>query len=300
MLPEKWRPIKAFFLIALWVGFASDGTSAFGADLDPDLDTTETTPKRSSRSKSSDSLLDEDEPDSLDESSLDEPTAPLSEDRAEAENLDNATELDSTEEEIPEDQIDYSRTKRPVFKPAPPPRAPETGKRLTTKDISIEEVEDYDPNRHWLTGQFSLLRNLGTDGSYGYYAGAGARYGYTFFKDIFFYSKAAQDSLAFELGVFGVKLANIQTEGDSYTVVPIIFTGRYNIALSENWIVFLYGGVVNNVVLNSSEADGAFLSAIQSPPPAIGVGLFLLVGPYWYARLDVGLDQIGMGLTLRF
>jgi hypothetical protein len=57
----------------------------------------------------------------------------------------------------------------------------------------------------------------------------------------------------------------------------------------------LYGYVVA-----SAQGQSSVIAALSTLLPAAGAGLLLQVGPGWYTRLDMGFDNIGLSLVLRF
>ena len=170
---------------------------------------------------------------------------------------------------------------------------------------AIDEVNSIDTNRQWLTAGIGYLRNNTVSGSPAYYAGLGLRYGLTLGKMLFLRRAHVQDSVAAEAGAFYYKILNYNNqEGNAYEVLPLIGTFRYNILFSENFGIFFYAGIVQNMVTSvagGTEAEQAqYKSALHSTFPAAGGGLLFRVGPNWDARVDLGIDQATLGLVLRF
>lgn len=166
--------------------------------------------------------------------------------------------------------------------------------------VTIDEVTPLDPNHQWLTASFGYFNNAGS-----LFAGGGLRYGLSLGKMIFLRRAHVQDSIVVEGGAFFYKIINFQSEGDSYSVLPLVGTVRYNILFGENFGIFFYGGVVQNIVTQASGGANStntpqVAAALQSVLPAAGGGLLFRVGPNWDARVDLGYDMIGLGLVLRF
>jgi hypothetical protein len=171
--------------------------------------------------------------------------------------------------------------------------------------VSVEETHSFDVHRSWLSAGLGYYQNVGplVDGARGsgYFAGAGVRYGYSLGKEIFLRTSRLQDSLVAELGVSIYKIVNFETnQNDSYSVLPLTLTARYNILFSENFGIFFYTGVCQNVVFGATNTTGDTLAQLRSLLPAAGGGLFFRIGPSWHVRVDAGYDMIGAGLSLRF
>ena len=171
------------------------------------------------------------------------------------------------------------------------------------KNVTLDDVVPLDPHTQWLSAELGFLNNNipattgGTSGS-GYFPGGGFRYGVSIAKMVFLKKATIQDSITPEVGVFFYKL--LGQSNDAYAVMPLIGTLRYNIIFSQNFGFFLYGGVVQNVVLSASSPVTGAVSGLSSFLPAAGGGILFRVGPSWYTRLDAGIDTIGLGLVLRF
>ena len=60
---------------------------------------------------------------------------------------------------------------------------------------------------------------------------------------------------------------------------------------------------VKALIKSHSEGDDAEHSGADNlggVRPALGLGILFLVGPNWNVRLDLGIENIGAGLVLRF
>jgi hypothetical protein len=168
--------------------------------------------------------------------------------------------------------------------------------------IAVEEIEPLDSDLNWLTFTLGFVRNTPPAPlTSGYFTGGGLRYAYTIKKTPYFRKAKLQDSIALEGGVFYYNVSNLDTDrNDSYTIVPVIGTLRYNLLVSESLGAFAYAGMGVNFIASSTNSDKASLEALGAAFPAFGVGLIYHVGPSWDARFDFGFDVIAAGLMLRF
>lgn len=165
------------------------------------------------------------------------------------------------------------------------------------EDIVVRESVTLDPESRWFSLNLSFMRSGRADGSSPYYLSGGLAYGFDLSKRIFFNDNRAQDSITFEGALHYYQVSDTA----SYTVMPTGFTLRYNVFTSENLGFFGYGGLSKNwVVAASDDYDDLEIDALDDFVPAFGVGLLFKVGPQWMARVDLGFDQIGVGLVLRF
>ncbi|MCM2280076.1 MAG: hypothetical protein NDJ89_18550 [Oligoflexia bacterium] len=189
-----------------------------------------------------------------------------------------------------------------------PPATPETISRnpdFTEEEdessgLVVEELPILDPHSHWLTAAFAQLPNAGD-----YFSGGGLRYGFTLRNLSFLRRPEAQDSFAIEAGVFSYNILNYVDDGDSYLVVEPIGTLRYSIYFRDDFGIFFYGGLAYKLAYATSEIptpEDALDRAISLSgiTPALGTGLIFRVGPNWDARVDIGIDIVGLGIMLRF
>lgn len=221
--------------------------------------------------------------------------------------------------EVPEAVLEPTEPQGPL----PPPEARAEEEAVTDQDdldmlgIAVEELPIFDPNKHALTLGFGFISIGGAGSGLTYSSGdqevesiyvsaGGLRYAYTWKDRVWLRTAKAQDSLALELGLYYYKALNVTTtEGDAYTVVPIVGTARYNVALSENFSIFGYLGLMHSFASASTDIPDEPTAknnaiALSSTVPALGVGLMYRVGPNWFARVDAGLDIVGLSLVLRF
>jgi hypothetical protein len=172
------------------------------------------------------------------------------------------------------------------------------------KSLAYEEAPNYEPEKDSLGVQFSLLRLPRFDSGVLYVAAAGPRYSKTFAHPVYFTDKHKQDSLSIDVSLLAAKILDYSDiSGDSYTVLPLMAVGRYNWLYSESFGVFAYGGLIKPLVVAKSGTEPSVsqaASVLGSIQVALGVGAFLQVGPQWFLRLDAGVDQIALGLNLRY
>lgn len=189
--------------------------------------------------------------------------------------------------------------------PADQPAAGDSGEDSDdAESMSVEEVHAFDPYSQWLTGAFGYFRNSGVNGSAAsYFAGGGVRYGITVLDRPFLDSNGAQDAIVIEAGAFYYQVVNFITSGDSYTVVPLIGTIRYDLSFSETFTVFFYAGFMTNLAYaasgNSNDQESV-REGLALNTPAAGAGLLYRVGPSWDVRADLGTDTAQLALVLRF
>jgi hypothetical protein len=204
---------------------------------------------------------------------------------------------------------------------SPPPKnsAEVTSPELTSadvreidelKDITAEELVILDREKNWLGFGYDIFRQngAGTSSYAGYFGGFDLKYARTIKQLIYLKKKDIQDSFAIEGSLGYYKVLNFvgSQTNDSYTVIPFTLTGRYNVNFGQDITLFAYVGLNKNILLASSQggADpGSFSTAqsqLNSVLPAVGIGMLFRIGPGWYIRFDGGLDQIGLGMTLRY
>lgn len=198
-----------------------------------------------------------------------------------------------------------------VSKPdSPPPSEDKNAQSLTEaeerelKVLAYEETPNYLPETEAIGIHAAFLRLPKFESGAFYVAAAGPRYSRSLSHPIYFSDKRLQDSLAVDTSALICKILDYSdVSGDSYTLVPIIVSGRYNWHYSEDFAVFVYGGLIKPWVVGKSGTEpsvSAAASVLGSIQVALGVGATLRVGPQWYLRTDLGVDQVSLGLDLRF
>lgn len=167
-------------------------------------------------------------------------------------------------------------------------------------DLFGEEVLSLDPDRFGLSVQGGVFTNIGTSGSLRTFTGAGARFMLHLSKESILNLTSVQDSLSIELGVFYYKILRFDAAADTYTILPVIPTVRYNLMFGHNLMVYIYGGVVRNFLIAESNGTSAAKSSLDSSLLAGGLGFGFRLGPRWWLRADLGLDGGSLGVQLRF
>lgn len=185
-------------------------------------------------------------------------------------------------------------------------RLDEDGDLIGESDYEVDDPEVIDDNRpfdrlkHSISAEMGLFKSETALGTPAYFTGLGVRYGLTLARMILFRRSSVQDSFVVEGGLFTYSLANYQIPADSYTVMPMVGTLRYNVFLNETIGIQLYGGISRNMVLASTDATDEALARLAKVTPAAGGGLIFKLGPHWDARVEGGVDMIGAGLMVSF
>lgn len=170
--------------------------------------------------------------------------------------------------------------------------------------LAVDEIEDLDPYRNWLTLGGGIHTNAGQR-----FNGFDIAYGRTVGKSLFQKDASLQDSLVTEmrLSLYNTS-GQVATSGtiDAYRIIMSAGTFRYNLTFSNQIALFGYVGLAYNyaTVTAQSTSNGAdeYNRAIELSGliPAVGAGLIFRVGPNWDARVDAGYDVVSLGLMLRF
>jgi hypothetical protein len=192
---------------------------------------------------------------------------------------------------------------------------PEASPDLSGDDMSsimVEEVKHFDDDSNSLSVGVGLYRNLLNSYSctpqcttppttVAIYNSAGfVRYSRTLVHRIHFKSKNWQDDLTVDGTLGFYKYLGTSSNGDTYTVVPASLALRYTLLPNEDFGFFVYAGFVQNVVVQTINADPNVQSGLNSFLPDIGVGMLFRIGPSWYMRGDAGVDLFGVSISLRF
>ena len=72
---------------------------------------------------------------------------------------------------------------------------------------------------------------------------------------IFLKSNSAQDSFTLEGSLYIYKILNFVDDGDAFTVMPVIGSLRYNVALSEGFGFFFNAGLFRSLVSGTNDAS---------------------------------------------
>lgn len=175
-------------------------------------------------------------------------------------------------------------------------------KKLGESDFgrTIEEVEPFDPYRHFLMAQLGLFSNYNAQDELSRYTGAGVRYGLKLAHLILFRNNSTQDTFFIEGGTAFYKVVGYSLPTDSYSVIAATVVGRYSILLSRDFGFFGYLGTMHNFAFAGMDGTTAAIESLSTTIPAAGGGLLFGIGPNWEGRLDVGTDIIGLGVMIRF
>lgn len=195
----------------------------------------------------------------------------------------------------------------PASTPVPTTAVTDPGEQNV--EINDEDEEDEESQRdhfpHWLTVDFGGFRKLITQPQVipgpGFQRGAGIRYAKNVAYGLFSSKAFQSDSLSLEGGFFYYKAAgDVNGRSKSYTLMPLIATGRYNLPLNDRWSFYVYGGLYYHLVIGNVGATDAELAQIGVVAPAGGIGFIVQTGPNWYLRLNLGMESIAGGVVLRF
>jgi hypothetical protein len=195
----------------------------------------------------------------------------------------------------------------------------ESGNRGDRLGASIEEKNvPFEKHRHWISAVVGLIRNTPDEDQLNgrYYTAGGIRYGYDVGRRIFVTRDDRLDTFTLEGSLFYYSISGLDagstdstsgstttttsTTTDTYTLTPIAATGRYTYYYNEDFGIFVYGGLMKNIVMNSQNSSEDRVANLGRVIPAVGAGALLRVGPQWYTRIDAGLDMISANLMIRF
>jgi hypothetical protein len=179
------------------------------------------------------------------------------------------------------------------------------------KDLTIETVPLFDPDRHAISVGGGLFQNIGPAPTNGtpqdaaFYAGPFFRYGLTLVKSFLLANNTVQDSLVLEGSAAWYSAQEFINEQSFFQVLRGAVQLQYNLHFGPKLVVFGYaGGNYSQVIVADagSDASAAELGFLNLSRPGIGFGggLMLGFGPRWFLRTDIGFDFIGAGLVLRF
>ena len=202
----------------------------------------------------------------------------------------------------------------PVLEPAPAESETVAEEQMSAEEITEEEERElkilayeeppnYEPD-HDAFGLAASLVRLGdiVPGTFLYLRAAGLRYSRTFSHPVWWNAPGLQDSLSFDFSaLLGTRL-EFAAAGDSYQILTTLSWLRYNLNFSEDLSVFAYTGLTKALVLSAVSTGDEALARQQIGliMPALGVGAQFRVGPQWYLRLDIGIEQAGASLMLRY
>jgi hypothetical protein len=166
---------------------------------------------------------------------------------------------------------------------------------------TILEIQPLDRYNQAISAQLAFFQGPVQNDASGppYYSAMGIRYSRTVARKLLFRSKL-QDSFTLEGGRCLYGLTNYLVSGDTYNVMPLLATGRYNVFFNDTFGAYFYGGFGRSLVIGSTAATDEGLASLESFIPAAGAGLLFHLGPHWSARVEGGVDMIGAGLMIGF
>jgi len=194
---------------------------------------------------------------------------------------------------------------------SPPPKgtaeAVAEAKEPEADDLSsvmVEEKKVTPPNNNFLSvgvGIYLNYNNNGTTSTPFYTPGGFLEYSHILKEQVFLRGgKGPADDLAIEGSLGYYKILTLVNSGDSYTVIPLKGDLRYTVMFSDEFGLFAYGGVEQNVVAATVDPTTSAQQGLNSLVPAVGLGLIFRAGPSWYVRVDGGYDGAAVSLALRF
>ncbi len=174
---------------------------------------------------------------------------------------------------------------------------------LELRSLVVEEIADFEQERSYLAYRLSLVRLPGYEQGFIFPAASGLRYSYTLIHP-FLLSGRIQDALGFDFSLMFTKLNDYTPAGgDSFALLPMTFSGKYTFYPSEGFGVTGYLGLFRSNVIASKGQDPEYSEALfllTYVQPIFGIGLSFEIGPQWWLQLELGSDQLGANLGLKF
>jgi hypothetical protein len=174
---------------------------------------------------------------------------------------------------------------------------------LELRSLVVEEIADYEQERSYLAYRLSLIRLPAYEKGFLFPAASGFRYSHTLIHP-FLFSGRVQDALGFDLSLMFTKLNEYTPAGgDAFALLPMTFAGKYTVYPSEGFGVTGYLGFFRSNVIASKGQDPEYSEALfllSYVQPIVGVGLSFEVGPQWWLQFELGSDQLGANLGVRF
>ncbi len=167
--------------------------------------------------------------------------------------------------------------------------------RYKIKKLVIETIRPLEKHSNWFSLEIGYFLAGGR-----YLSGFSAKFGTNIGNHLFLEGNSSQDVLTLELGFARFNAANLSGVNDNYTVLPLMAHMRYNVFLSENFLLFAVGGLNFNLVLETVNGDAGVQDSLEGMQIALGGGAMFRFGPQWFFRLHVGLESAGGGLVIRF
>lgn len=165
--------------------------------------------------------------------------------------------------------------------------------------LEIHEIEPLDDSKNMFSVSFGIIRSRTTGGGIAPFRTGALRYSRQVLSDIFQNSPTLQDDLSLEGSIFIYQVLN-PTAGSAVTAMPVGATLRYTLNVRNDYGIFVYGGGTYSQAISSVKVSATGINQIRGPVAAFGVGVFVNVGPSWFARMDLGYDTLSVGLSLKF
>lgn len=175
---------------------------------------------------------------------------------------------------------------------------------IELQSLVLEEVEDYEQERSLISYRIAILPLPSFDSGTIFPAASGVRYAYTLIHPFLFSGKGLQDAISVEATLLYTKLNDYTPSGgDAFALLPFLFAGRYTLYPHAGFGVSAYGGILSVSTLASKGPEPEYSQALEQLAARgafLGLGLSFEVGPQWWLQLDLGTDQVGAGLGLKF
>jgi hypothetical protein len=169
--------------------------------------------------------------------------------------------------------------------------------------LMVEEIGDYEQERSFLAYRLSIMRLPAFSEGFIFPAASGLRFSQTLLHPLLFSGKR-QDALGFDLSLMYTRLNDYTTVGgDAFVLLPMTLAGKYTFYPHEGFGITGYLGIFRSSVIASKGEDPEYsdaLSLLTYSQPIIGVGLTFAVGPQWCLQVEIGTDQLGANLGLKF
>jgi hypothetical protein len=177
---------------------------------------------------------------------------------------------------------------------------------LELKSLAVDEIEERERERSGLFYRLAAIRLPGFEQGGLYSLGSGIRFSKTIAYPLFFYSSGMQDSAALDATVLFTALSGYtpaQDDNDAFSLLPLNVAAKYTLYPTDGFGVFGYLGLTKTLIIASKGEEPEYSEAITRlsfMQPAFGVGASIEIGPQWWAQLELGTDQIGLNLGIKF
>ena len=166
--------------------------------------------------------------------------------------------------------------------------------------LVIQEIRTLDQLQHWLTVGFGIFRTYNPNKQVTYLTYGNVRYGITVQKRFLISRPMIQDSVVLEGSLYFFKAINYAVLGDAYSVIGASPTLRYNVQFGQKFGIFAFTGLLKNYITSTNNPQASATQLLSKSSLALGLGIFLQLGPNWYTRLDIGIEALSANLVLRF